>query len=550
MENIRAYYEKGIGGFILTCHLGNWELLTGSGAAKGIPADVVVKRVQNPHFEGLLQWYRRRLGVRLLIETGTAKDILKAISKGRFVGFVLDQFMGPPIGLPVNFMGRLAGTTVSLALLTEKRDIPIVPVYSFRDSDGNLHMVVEPALKWPRLSEDKEQRLFEKTQFLNDVIEKMVRRHPEQWLWLHRRWKDYKGEPRWKPKQVLSYAALLLMLAGFTGGCTSSPTTSTGASPTTGIAIPADPKVNVPKFSGDTEENLDEEAIPKPSEVAKPINKDERDVSKSKKRQGTKKKRGHVDPIVETAPPSKSPETAFDVVPASRVPFSVGEHQEIELSWVGLPAGTATMEVRRGEDFNGRPTLVFWANVLSSRLVDAIYHVDNTAETTVDRAALIPYRFLLHMSESAQKKETKVTFDHTLGKAYYWSQRVSTKWGNDTQNRVDDLVPKAHDMFSGIYYARTLNYQLNQKQSFPVYENGKNWEVELVPVAYEVVTTKVGAFPCWKIQVNVKLNNVLKPTGNVFMWLSDDSKRYLVKFDAKIKIGSLYGNLTSLRDKP
>lgn len=82
-----------------------------------------------------------------------------------------------------------------------------------------------------------------------------------------------------------------------------------------------------------------------------------------------------------------------------------------------------------------------------------------------------------------------------------------------------------------------------------VYENGQNWEVELLPVANELVTSRVGAFQCWKILVHVSLNNVLKPMGDVYMWLSDDSKKHLVKFDAKIKIGSLYGLLTSIRER-
>ena len=59
----------------------------------------------------------------------------------------------------------------------------------------------------------------------------------------------------------------------------------------------------------------------------------------------------------------------------------------------------------------------------------------------------------------------------------------------------------------------------------------------------------MGAFQCWKLKVTIKLNNVLKPTGDMFLWLSDDSKRYPVRFDAKIKIGSLIGNLTSLRER-
>jgi hypothetical protein len=152
------------------------------------------------------------------------------------------------------------------------------------------------------------------------------------------------------------------------------------------------------------------------------------------------------------------------------------------------------------------------------------------------------------MVESKQNKETRVAFDHASAKAYYWAKRISERWGNLDVDRVDSLVPQAKDLWSAIYYARYLNYKLNEKQKFFVYENGQNWEVELTPVANELVTSRVGAFQCWKVLVSVSLNNVLKPMGDVYMWLSDDSKKYLVKFDAKIKIGSLYGVLSSIKE--
>jgi hypothetical protein len=244
IENAEKFYHQGQGGFFLTCHLGNWEILVGSGASSGIPADIIVKRAKSPWFQKFLEDYRNRLGVGVLWESGTAKDILRALSRGRFVGFIFDQFMGPPIGLPVKFMGRLAGTPVSLALLTEKRQVPILPAYSYRDKEGRLHTVIEPAIQLPPLSEDKETRLYQKSQFFNDVIEERVRRHPEQWLWLHRRWKEYRGEPRWKlPMMSVFLFAFLLGLSG----CTTPGETQTG------IALPADPKIATPEFKQEPE---------------------------------------------------------------------------------------------------------------------------------------------------------------------------------------------------------------------------------------------------------------------------------------------------------
>jgi Kdo2-lipid IVA lauroyltransferase/acyltransferase len=526
LEHAERFYNKGEGGYFLTSHLGNWELMVGSGAAHGIPVDIVVKRAGEPKWQSIIEWYRDRLGAGILWESGTAKDILRSIARGRFLGFIFDQFMGPPIGLPVKFFGRLAGTTVSLALLTEKRNPPVLPAYCYRDENGRLHTVIEPPLEYPKFSDDKEERLFEKTQFFNDVIERQVRRHPEQWLWLHRRWKSYRGKPRWESKTVLATVFIFSLFAS------SGVAALTNYSVPTGIALPPDPKVSVPIFSKPPPEF----ELP----VRAPVAIDETLLSQ---RRSKKEKRMKAD--------KKKSDKAlvFTTLAPDQIPFEVGERLEYDLGWTALSAGRAILEVRKGEPFQGRPTFHLWANALSSRLVDAIYHVDNTVESFTDAEGLIPYKFLLHMNESAQKKETRVAFDHPEHKAYYWAKRISERWGDSLDDRSDPLTPRARDMFSGIYFARTMDYTLGKKQEFYIYENGKNWQVETTPVANELVTTKVGAFQCWKIKIRIGLDNYFKPTGDVFMWLSDDSKRYIVKFDAKIKIGSLYGKLVSIRER-
>ena len=124
--------------------------------------------------------------------------------------------------------------------------------------------------------------------------------------------------------------------------------------------------------------------------------------------------------------------------------------------------------------FEGRPTLWLWGNVLSSRVVDAIYHVDNTIESYINLEGLVPYKYLLHMVESKQLKETRVAFGQGDDKAFFWSKRVSQRWGNETTDRTDSLTGGARDMFSALYYSRTLDYTLGKPEKFVVYENGRN----------------------------------------------------------------------------
>jgi KDO2-lipid IV(A) lauroyltransferase len=522
-ENLEPLLKAKKGGVFLATHLGNWEFAISTVAVHGVPVDVVVKKSKSSIGQKFLDCYRNRFGVGIFFETRTVKEIFVSISTGRFTGFVLDQFMGPPIGVPVNFFGHKAGTAAGLALFCEKRDLPIFPAYNYRDSEGKMVTVIEPQIEYGPLAEDRDTRIYQRTQIYNDVMERIIRRHPEQWLWLHRRWKEFRGESRWVKKNVQT--TFLLALIALLAGCASQPSTPTG------IALPPDPQISAPIIQAP----LAPEQEPNFS-----INKNTKEVFKVKPS-------GKKGPEMVKIPESEK-KNHFHIIPADQIPFEVGERIEMDLRWLAIPAGKAVLEVKEGPVVNGRPTFQLWGNVLSSKIVDAIYHVDNTVESFIDREALLPYKFLLHMVESKQNKETRVVFDHTSGKAYYWAKRISERWGNLDVDRVDALVPEAKDLWSAIYYARYLNYKLNEKQRFFVYENGQNWAVELTPVANELVTSRVGAFQCWKILVSVSLNNILKPMGDVYMWLSDDSKKHLVKFDAKIKIGSLYGVLSSIKE--
>lgn len=550
-ENLDRCLASGKGAFLLTLHLGNWEVGAGAIAASGIPFDIVVKHSRTRWVERLLRSYRTRSGLGIFLESKTAKDILKSLSHGRVVGFMLDQFMGPPIGLPVHFFGRKAGTAVALALLSEKKNVPILPTYCYRDSHGKLHVAIAPPLRFPALSEDKNQRFYEKTQLFNDVLEAVIRKHPEQWLWLHRRWKEYRGEPRWLPRRAMVLSLFLF----FMWGCASK---KEMISPT-GILLPPDKEISVPLFEEsemdarepDKDEVTESEQPHEQVAGAKPERKSAvlSPSSSPKSAKGMVPAQKMSSQVVVTKPALI--QKNFRVIPADRIPFELGERLEVELFWNVVPvaAGRAVIEVREGPTIQGRRTWHLLGNVLSSKIVDYIYHVDNTIESFVDADGLIPYRFFLHMLETHQKKETKVEFDHPAAKASYWAKRLSQKWKDDHQDRVDTLEPGARDMFSALYYARTIDYTLNKMEKFFIYENGQNWQVELIPVSNELVVTRAGAFQCWKILVSVHLNNILKPLGDSYMWVSDDSKKYVVKFSSKIKVGSVVGNLVSIQER-
>ena len=305
------------------------------------------------------------------------------------------------------------------------------------------------------------------------------------------------------------------------GGCA-----STELGERTGIVLPPEPEVAVPNFA-----KLDKVQITDLNPTGETV---PRAVPKVKTK---RKKRKKIE---------EKPVRVFKV---EDLPFEMGEELKLSLRWMMLPAGTASLKVVSGEFVKGRPTVRLTGRLLSSVIVDTIYHVDNRIDVLIDREALFPYRFLLSMLETHQKKETRVKFDHVSKVAHYQANRKSAKWGNKVEDRKD-VVPKyVKDMYTALYYARTLDYALGRTEVLDLYENGKNMQLKLTPVGTELVVSSLGAFQCLKIRVQLALNNVLKPMGDVFIWLSDDSKKYIVKFDAKIKIGSLNGLLIGIKEK-
>lgn len=508
-DPIKRQMAQGEGGLLLTSHLGNWEFAIQAVSAQGMPCDIIVKRQKGFLARRFFSWYRTRFGAQVIYETGTIQEIFQALAQKRFVVFVLDQFMGPPIGLPVKFFGAEAGTAAGLALISEKTKGALFTAYNYRNEKGKIQVYLEKVEESTLTDPNRVNRLYLRTQSYNDVLESQIRKHPSQWLWLHRRWKAFRGQSRWILSPQAVFAAFAILLGAF-----SSPLVN--ATPT-GIELPPDPVISIPIF--ETDKPVESGVLKRGSKKqALPKNKVEKKVS-------------------------------VPVIAADQVPFELGERLVIDLTWLALPAGQGILEVRQGPSIQGRPTYHLWGNVLSSKMVDTIYHVDNTIESFVDQQGFIPYKFILSMFESAQKKETRVAFNHPQAIANYWSKRISTKWGDQNIDRNDKIVPISRDMFSALYYSRFLEYELNKKQTFWLYENGQNMTVELHPIAKEIVNSGVGVFQCWKIKVDVKLDNVLRPTGDLFMWLSDDSKKYLVKFDAKVKIGSLLGRLVSIRER-
>lgn len=182
--------KEGKGVFILTAHLGNGDFSCVGLTQKGYPMNLISKQFKSEWLNEAWFGLRRRLGVKIIFHEKSTFDILKAVKRNEIVAFVLDQFMGPPVGVKTKFFGVETGTAQGLAIFARKTGAPVIPVFNYRLSDGRFCVFCEPRVEFEEKSTVDETISF-MTQKYTDRIEAAVKNNPGQWMWLHRRWKKF-----------------------------------------------------------------------------------------------------------------------------------------------------------------------------------------------------------------------------------------------------------------------------------------------------------------------------------------------------------------------
>jgi KDO2-lipid IV(A) lauroyltransferase len=188
---IRAH-EKGKGILLLTGHFGNFEVSTVAGITQFPQYRGVFHFVRRPLKPRLLNEFvtrrSRRAGFGVLSKRGSLDTILDLLAGGAIIVYVFDQHAGKGDGITVDFFGHPAGTFKSVALLALTTGAPVIPAYSWREADGSHVLRFEDEL--PLIEhENVGEAIRLNTRAYNAALERMLLRHPEQWIWMHRRWK-------------------------------------------------------------------------------------------------------------------------------------------------------------------------------------------------------------------------------------------------------------------------------------------------------------------------------------------------------------------------
>ena len=195
-ENFERAYARGKGVLFLTGHIGAWELSAFAHSLNGHPLSIVMRSLDNPYIDRFLQSYRTMHGNRTVDKDDFVRGLLGAMRAGETVGILMDTNMTPPQGVFVDFFGIPACTASGLARIALRTDAAVVPGFTVWDEKRRKYILrFNPAIELIRTA-DNESDIVANTAKFTKAIEEIIRQYPDQWLWVHRRWKTRPpGEP-------------------------------------------------------------------------------------------------------------------------------------------------------------------------------------------------------------------------------------------------------------------------------------------------------------------------------------------------------------------
>lgn len=176
----------------ISAHIGNWEAALQAGTARwNLPTSVIIQKIHNKKINNFFAWFRSRFGVEIIYKKDAVKTMRNVLKNNRFLIMLVDQ-SNRKNGIPVTFFGKKTYATPAAAMLALRYKVPVYAVYCVRNNNGRLQFFYTDAIEFER-SGDLKLDVDAYTQKMQNVLENIIRRYPEQWFWFHKRWRvNYK----------------------------------------------------------------------------------------------------------------------------------------------------------------------------------------------------------------------------------------------------------------------------------------------------------------------------------------------------------------------
>jgi Kdo2-lipid IVA lauroyltransferase/acyltransferase len=187
LEKITAALHKGKGLIFLTAHFGNWELLGVASTLTGFPLKVLARQQKHSRMNDLLNEFRSTHGNEVIGKGMALREIMQALKKNEIVGILSDQSGGPD-GIYVDFFGRKTSSPPGVISIAQRTGCVVLPTFMVRKEKGYHHIFINAALDIPMTGNEHQDLQSGLKNYLN-LLEEFISQHPDQWLWMHKRWK-------------------------------------------------------------------------------------------------------------------------------------------------------------------------------------------------------------------------------------------------------------------------------------------------------------------------------------------------------------------------
>lgn len=228
-------------------------------------------------------------------------------------------------------------------------------------------------------------------------------------------------------------------------------------------------------------------------------------------------------------------------------PFRVGEEVVHDVHYFKVSAGELRFKVEPFAMVNSRKSYTFAMEIKTGALFSSFYSVDDRVETFVDYLDLVPRVFQLHVKESGQLREAKMLFNTETNLATFWEKKVTKDHGEEIKKQEWEILPYTQNVYSAIFYMRNFQWDIGKEYAFRVANDKENLVFSGKALRREVLDTKLGPMKAIVIQPNIVLKGKFTSIGDNFIWVSDDDRKYILRIESKIKIGTLISEVVSIK---
>ncbi len=229
-----------------------------------------------------------------------------------------------------------------------------------------------------------------------------------------------------------------------------------------------------------------------------------------------------------------------------RDPFRVGEKVTLNVTYFNVVAGTLEIMVKPMVEVNGINAYQFEVTAKSNSLFNRIYAVDDKAITFMSYDEMVPLSLSITLKESKQLAEARTFIDWKTNKATYWRKKVTKEKGEENKKLEWNVLPFSQNVVSALFYLRTFSWDVGRDLAFRVADEGKNIVFRGEVIRKEKLKTEIGVLDTLVLKPHLTVDGVFKPVGDILFWMTDDDRKFIVRIESKIKIGTMVAKLKSL----